>query len=141
MPISAAVFGASMGLGVQLISNGVHLAAQNCAATCKAVVAQNRSSRANELLRIEVAALASPTLSLFPCSGAQILSQELSAVALQMRKVPLMRDPWEHVLFIGLGAYVGDWLVKYEARTAAEIEETLAKRAEKNKNIEGLSPK
>ena len=47
----------------------------------------------------------------------------------------MLRDPWEHVFFIGLGAYIGDWLVKYEERTAAEIEGTLQKRAEKNKNI------
>lgn len=59
----------------------------------------------------------------------------------QIRKVPLMRDPWEHVLFMGLGAYMGDWLGKYETRTAAEIEEILQKRAEKNKNIVSLQSK
>ena len=57
---------------------------------------------------------------------------------MQLRKVPLLRDPWEHVLFVGLGAYVGDWLVKYEARTAADIDEILRKREEKNRNIGSL---
>ncbi|KAK9808481.1 hypothetical protein WJX73_010793 [Symbiochloris irregularis] len=77
MPLSGAVFGAGIGLSVQLFSNGI-------------------------------------------------------------RKVPLLRDPWEHVFFIGAGAYLGDWLGKYEARTSAEIEDILQKRADKNKNIKPL---
>lgn len=74
MPVSGAVFGASIGLGIQLFSNG-------------------------------------------------------------LRKVPMLRDPWEHAIFIGLGAYCGDWLVKYEERTAREVDDILLRRSEKNKNI------
>ncbi len=47
-----------------------------------------------------------------------------------MRKLPLMRNPWEHVLFIGLGAYAGNWLVEFEERTAAELDVLLAERAQ-----------
>lgn len=52
-----------------------------------------------------------------------------------VRKLPLYRSPWEHVIGLGLGAYCGNWLVKYEDRTAREIDEILSKRAEANKNI------
>ena len=58
-------------------------------------------------------------------------------VYVQLRKVPMLRDPWEHVLLIGIGAYCGDWLTKYEERTAKEVDEILRKRAEKNQNITG----
>ncbi len=44
-----------------------------------------------------------------------------------------MKSPWEHVLWAGAGAYAGDWLVKFEHRTALEVEELLQKRAENNK--------
>lgn len=59
----------------------------------------------------------------------------LRAMLLQLRKVPMLRDPWEHAIFIGLGAYCGDWLVKYEERTAREVDDILLRRSEKNKNI------
>ncbi|KAL6779359.1 hypothetical protein ACKKBG_A12015 [Auxenochlorella protothecoides x Auxenochlorella symbiontica] len=45
-----------------------------------------------------------------------------------VRKLPLMRNPWEHVLFIGAGAAFGNWLVDFEERTALELKEVLAKR-------------
>lgn len=38
-----------------------------------------------------------------------------------VRKLPLMRNPWEHVLFIGAGAAFGNWLVDFEERTALEL--------------------
>ena len=39
-----------------------------------------------------------------------------------------MRDPWEHVILIGLGAWAGNALTEYELRAAAHIEELLEKR-------------
>ena len=44
-----------------------------------------------------------------------------------------MKSPWEHLLWAGAGAYAGDWVVKFEHRTALEVEELLQKRAENNK--------
>lgn len=53
-----------------------------------------------------------------------------------LRKVPLMRQPWEHVIAAGLGAWAGNQLVEFENRTAKELDEMLAKRAERNKKLE-----
>ena len=39
-----------------------------------------------------------------------------------------MRDPWEHVLLIGLGAWAGKALNDYEERTANQLEVMLEKR-------------
>ena len=47
-----------------------------------------------------------------------------------VRKLPLMRNPWEHVIGIGLGGYAGKWLVEFEERTALELDEILQRRAE-----------
>lgn len=38
-----------------------------------------------------------------------------------IRKLPLMRNPWEHVIAIGIGAAFGDWVVRYEEATAADV--------------------
>ena len=53
-----------------------------------------------------------------------------------LRKVPLMRQPWEHVIATGLGAWAGNQLVEFENRTAKELDEMLAKRAERNQKLE-----
>ncbi|KAK9809155.1 hypothetical protein WJX72_010341 [[Myrmecia] bisecta] len=52
-----------------------------------------------------------------------------------LRKVPLMRNPWEHVIAIGVGAGFGTWLVDFEERTTLDVERMLQKRAEANKKI------
>jgi len=56
-----------------------------------------------------------------------------------LRKAPLMRQPWEHVIAIGGGAWVGNKIVEYENRTAKELEGMLAKRAERNQKLEGFN--
>ena len=38
-----------------------------------------------------------------------------------VRKLPLMRDPWLHVLWAGAGASFGTWLVSFEERTEKEL--------------------
>ncbi|KAK9843709.1 hypothetical protein WJX81_003247 [Elliptochloris bilobata] len=51
-----------------------------------------------------------------------------------LRKVPLMREPWEHFIGAGIGAWLGNELVKYVERTEKEIEELLQRREAANKN-------
>ena len=58
-----------------------------------------------------------------------------SAVSPQVRKVPLMREPWEHFIGAGVCAYLGNELVKYTERTEKEIEELLQKREAMNKGF------
>lgn len=53
----------------------------------------------------------------------------------QVRKLPLMHRPWEHAIAGGLGAYAGNWLVHWEERTGAELQELLQKREESNRRI------
>ncbi len=53
----------------------------------------------------------------------------------QVRKVPLMREPWEHFIGAGIGAFLGNELVKYTDRTEREIEELLRRREESNKGF------
>lgn len=72
-------------------------------------------------------------------SGAVIgsaLGLGIQLYANAVRKLPLMRNPWEHVLFIGAGAYAGNWLVEFEERTGRELEEILAARAKANKGVQ-----
>ena len=38
-----------------------------------------------------------------------------------VRKLPLMRDPWLHVLWAGAGASFGTWLVSFEERTERDL--------------------
>lgn len=49
---------------------------------------------------------------------------------MQIRKLPLSRNPWEHVLFMSIGAYLGNAVVEWEERATEELEEMLAQRAE-----------
>lgn len=46
-----------------------------------------------------------------------------------------MRQPWEHLIAIGGGAWAGKQLVEYEERTAKELEGMLARRAERNQKL------
>lgn len=38
-----------------------------------------------------------------------------------IRKLPLLRNPWEHVILVGAGAAFGNWLVDFEERTAEDV--------------------
>ena len=38
-----------------------------------------------------------------------------------VRKMPLWRNPWEHVLWTGAGAAFGGWLVEFEKKTEKEL--------------------
>jgi len=49
-----------------------------------------------------------------------------------VRKLPLMRNPWEHAIALGVGGAAGHWLVGFEERTAAELDEILKHRKEVN---------
>lgn len=49
--------------------------------------------------------------------------------------MPVWQSPWEHVLFAGIGAYAGQKLVEYTDKTAAEVDELIKARAEKNKAL------
>ena len=62
-------------------------------------------------------------------------ASERPAVCAQVRKVPLMREPWEHFIGAGVCAYLGNELVKYTERTEKEIEELLQKREAMNKGF------
>ncbi|EFN51821.1 hypothetical protein CHLNCDRAFT_139659 [Chlorella variabilis] len=53
-----------------------------------------------------------------------------------VRKLPLMRDPWLHVLWGGAGYSFGTWLVGFERRTEKDLAEMLRKRDEANKNLQ-----
>lgn len=38
-----------------------------------------------------------------------------------VRKMPLMRNPWEHAIWAGAGAAVGSWIVSLEKETEKEL--------------------
>ncbi|KAK9820798.1 hypothetical protein WJX74_004980 [Apatococcus lobatus] len=57
-----------------------------------------------------------------------------------VRKLPLMRHPWEHVLWTAGGAWGGNAVVEWEKRATVEVEEILKQRQEKNKPLEGQIP-
>lgn len=62
------------------------------------------------------------------------LTTKLGSNALQ--KVPYMRHPWEHVLFMGIGAGLGNYLQKKYHRDLEEVEELrlyLERRPDVNK--------
>ena len=52
-----------------------------------------------------------------------------------VRKVPLMRQPWEHLIAMGVGGYLGNAVVKLEESTAKDIEVLLQKRATENAKL------
>ncbi|XP_042519851.1 uncharacterized protein LOC122093561 [Macadamia integrifolia] len=44
-----------------------------------------------------------------------------------LRKLPLMRHPWEHVLGMGLGAIFANQLVKWDAKLQEDLDKMLEK--------------
>ena len=38
-----------------------------------------------------------------------------------VRKLPLMRNPWEHAIWAGAGAAFGTWIVSFEKETEKEL--------------------
>lgn len=54
---------------------------------------------------------------------------------MQIRKYPVFYQPWQHVLFAGVGAWGGVALVEWTEKTTNEVDELLRKRAELNKNL------
>eukprot|EP00803_Ostreobium_quekettii_P003362 evm.model.scf_104.9 EVM.evm.TU.scf_104.9 scf_104:112809-113517(+) len=46
-----------------------------------------------------------------------------------VRKVPLLRNPWEHVMLTGLGAAFGSWAQGYTASLEKEVQELIDRRA------------
>ena len=47
----------------------------------------------------------------------------------------MWQSPWEHVLYAGIGAYAATKVVEYTDKTAAEVDEMIKARAEKNKAL------
>ena len=53
----------------------------------------------------------------------------------------MWQSPWEHVLYAGIGAYVGTKVVEYTDKTAAEVDQLIKQRAEQNKGMgRGIAP-
>lgn len=50
-------------------------------------------------------------------------------------KLPLMRNPWQHVVAMGAGAAFTTWLVKFEKEQEEELAVMLRKRAEANARL------
>ncbi|XP_043688900.1 uncharacterized protein LOC122639923 [Telopea speciosissima] len=44
-----------------------------------------------------------------------------------LRKLPLMRHPWEHVLGMGLGAIFANQLVKWDVKLQEDLDKMLEK--------------
>lgn len=55
-----------------------------------------------------------------PAFGA-VLGVGIQLYVNAVRKLPLMRDPWLHVLWAGAGASFGTWLVDFEERTEKDL--------------------
>lgn len=47
-----------------------------------------------------------------------------------VRKLPAMRRPWEHVLYFGIGTWLGTKVQDFKENNNAMLEEALAQRAE-----------
>eukprot|EP00242_Pyramimonas_sp_CCMP2087_P010719 CAMPEP_0198197150 /NCGR_PEP_ID=MMETSP1445-20131203/734_1 /TAXON_ID=36898 /ORGANISM="Pyramimonas sp., Strain CCMP2087" /LENGTH=76 /DNA_ID=CAMNT_0043866327 /DNA_START=105 /DNA_END=335 /DNA_ORIENTATION=- len=43
-----------------------------------------------------------------------------------LRKMPLMREPWEHVLLMGAGAMAANAYVEYEVKIEQEVKDMMA---------------
>ncbi|KAL4450699.1 hypothetical protein ABPG77_001055 [Micractinium sp. CCAP 211/92] len=71
----------------------------------------------------------------FPVIAGAVLGAGVQFYVNAVRKLPLTRAPYLHVLWAGAGASFGAWLVDFEERTEKELAEMLSKRAEANKNI------
>ncbi|CAI5512938.1 unnamed protein product [Closterium sp. Naga37s-1] len=59
-----------------------------------------------------------------------------------VRKLPLMRHPWEHLLGMGIGAYAANQLVAFEVKAAADLEKQIeaARSAQKRRFIGTMRP-
>lgn len=55
-----------------------------------------------------------------------------------VRKLPLMRAPWMHVLAGTVGASAITGLVEYEARATKQLEAKLRERADAHAKFEGV---
>ncbi|EFJ26709.1 hypothetical protein SELMODRAFT_97190 [Selaginella moellendorffii] len=75
-----------------------------------------------------------------PTVAGAVLGLAIQLYCNGMRKLPLMRHPWEHVLFMGIGAYAINELVAWEYRTEAALEKKKAEllRINKNRPVESL---
>ncbi|KAK3282687.1 hypothetical protein CYMTET_9582 [Cymbomonas tetramitiformis] len=56
-----------------------------------------------------------------------------------LRKLPLMRHPWEHVIATSIGFSAGGMLVAWEEQTAKELEELVAQRESGNNRFKSLN--
>lgn len=45
-----------------------------------------------------------------------------------VRKLPLMRQPWEHVIYFGVGAFIGSRIEGFKESKRKQLEEKLAQR-------------
>ncbi len=50
-----------------------------------------------------------------------------------VRKLPLMRNPWEHLIAVGAGAAAANWVVGFEERTQKEVDALVLQREQANK--------
>jgi hypothetical protein len=60
-------------------------------------------------------------------SGA-LFGLALQVMSNALQKLPLMRRPWEHVLFAAGGAYLGHHVGRWEADVGARVEAHRAER-------------
>lgn len=58
-----------------------------------------------------------------------------------VRKLPLMRHPWEHLVGIGLGAWAGNALVKWEEQATVSLDKMLEETAAQNRRRYGGLPR
>ncbi|XP_073272170.1 uncharacterized protein [Primulina huaijiensis] len=49
-----------------------------------------------------------------------------------LRKLPYMRQPWEHVLGMGIGAVLANQMVKWDAKSQEDLDKLLLKAKEAN---------
>ena len=50
-----------------------------------------------------------------------VLGLGIPLYANALRKMPLWRNPWEHVAWVAAGAAFGSWLVKWERETEKDL--------------------
>lgn len=55
-----------------------------------------------------------------------------------VRKLPIMRNPWEHFLYAGVGAYAMNTLVAYEAKVEEDVRVLLEKREKSTRTFREL---
>ncbi|KAL4433740.1 hypothetical protein ABPG75_000181 [Micractinium tetrahymenae] len=72
----------------------------------------------------------------FPVVAGALLGAGVQFYVNAVRKLPLTRAPYLHVLWAGAGASFGAWLTDFEERTEKDLAEMLKKRDEANKHIQ-----